>query len=103
MLYEVITTDAYEWSFVAVPAQINAGVTKQYSENGMDENKAFVLKSELDQLRNKALEHQEEIEALRDCLKRDIVRLSFLCHPEAASQTVIRIAEGMTIGELIST
>ena len=24
-------TDAYEWSFVAVPAQINAGVTKKYS------------------------------------------------------------------------
>lgn len=24
-------TDAYEWSFVAVPAQINAGVTKRYS------------------------------------------------------------------------
>lgn len=25
-------SDAYEWSFVAVPAQINAGVTKKYSE-----------------------------------------------------------------------
>lgn len=25
-------TDAYEWSFVAVPAQKNAGVTKRYSE-----------------------------------------------------------------------
>lgn len=25
-------TDAYEWSFVAVPAQINAGVTKKYNK-----------------------------------------------------------------------
>jgi hypothetical protein len=32
-------TDAYEWSFVAVPAQINAGVTKKYipkEEKSMD-------------------------------------------------------------------
>lgn len=27
-------TDAYEWSFVAVPAQINAGVTKKYEKGG---------------------------------------------------------------------
>ena len=25
-------TDAYEWSFVAVPAQVNAGVTKKYTD-----------------------------------------------------------------------
>ncbi|MBR5512640.1 MAG: hypothetical protein IKV85_01480 [Ruminococcus sp.] len=29
-------SDAYEWSFVAVPAQVNAGVTKKYSENGYE-------------------------------------------------------------------
>lgn len=29
-------SDAYEWSFVAVPAQVNAGVTKKYSENGCE-------------------------------------------------------------------
>lgn len=27
-------TDAYEWSFVAVPAQVGAGVTKSYHEKG---------------------------------------------------------------------
>lgn len=27
-------TDAYEWSFVAVPAQVNAGVTKKFTEEG---------------------------------------------------------------------
>ncbi|MBR1591654.1 MAG: hypothetical protein IJ666_01405 [Ruminococcus sp.] len=27
-------SDAYEWSFVAVPAQVNAGVTKRFSDEG---------------------------------------------------------------------
>ena len=31
-------TDAYEWSFVAVPAQINAGVTKKYSPTKEDKS-----------------------------------------------------------------
>ena len=26
-------TDAYEWSFVAVPAQVNAGVTKRFTDS----------------------------------------------------------------------
>lgn len=30
-------TDAYEWSFTAVPAQRKAGVIKSYSQNGADE------------------------------------------------------------------
>ncbi len=36
-------TDAYEWSFVAVPAQINAGVTKKYfaSSNASESDKNF--------------------------------------------------------------
>ncbi len=29
-------SDAYEWSFVAVPAQINAGVTKKYTESATE-------------------------------------------------------------------
>ena len=31
-------SDAYEWSFVAVPAQVNAGVTKKYSESADEKN-----------------------------------------------------------------
>lgn len=40
-------TDAYEWSFVAVPAQRNAGVTKKYDGNEVknDMDYAKVLKS----------------------------------------------------------
>lgn len=42
--YKTITgiTDAYEWSFVAVPAQRNAGVTKSYKKEKTMEN---ILKS----------------------------------------------------------
>ena len=34
-------TDAYEWSFVAVPAQINAGVTKKYNNSKEEETMDF--------------------------------------------------------------
>ena len=94
-------TDAYEWSFVTVPAQVKAGVTKHFAENGF-ENETVVLKSELENLKNLACEQGKEIEALKDYLKRDIIKLSFLCHPEASSNTIVRIAEGMTIDELVT-
>ena len=34
-------TDAYEWSFVAVPAQPGAGVTKQYTKGGITMEQEF--------------------------------------------------------------
>lgn len=34
-------TDAYEWSFVAVPAQINAGVTKKYNPKKEEKSMEF--------------------------------------------------------------
>ncbi|MBO7395731.1 MAG: hypothetical protein J6U16_06390 [Ruminococcus sp.] len=33
-----VITDAYEWSFVAVPAQVNAGVTKRFAEEGTEKS-----------------------------------------------------------------
>lgn len=45
-------TDAYEWSFVAVPAQVGAGVAKQYTiskgENTMDEFTPITTKADFD-------------------------------------------------------
>ncbi len=56
-------TDAYEWSFVAVPAQKGAGVTKKYGG----------------EYSARKQETQDGIvEKLCDDLKRDIIRLSFL-------------------------
>ncbi|MBQ8624179.1 MAG: hypothetical protein IJ424_07420 [Oscillospiraceae bacterium] len=57
-------TDAYEWSFVAVPAQRNAGVTKRFGE-GEAVSKAHSSQAEL-------------LEMLTEELKKDILRLSFL-------------------------
>lgn len=58
-------TDAYEWSFVAVPAQRSAGVTKKFGEGGSADAKSFDYDGSL-------------IAALCDDLRRDIIRLSFL-------------------------
>lgn len=46
--YKIISgiTDAYEWSFVAVPAQRNAGVTKSYKKEKSMENILKSLNSE---------------------------------------------------------
>ena len=99
-------TDAYEWSFVAIPAQINAGVTKQKQkhfggEYSINQDEVVIKASELSELREKALLQDEALEAVRDELKREVVKLSFLCHPETAVKTLLRIAEGMTLGELL--
>ena len=55
-------TDAYEWSFVAVPAQKNAGVTKKYSERPAV----------------KMAEVRDIMEELCEDLRRDIIRLSHI-------------------------
>ena len=61
-------TDAYEWSFVAVPAQVNAGVTKKYSEDDTVKAQAVQQISEAD----------EE-------LRRDIRKLAYFSGGRAAA------------------
>jgi len=94
-------TDVYEWSFVAVPAQVNAGVTKQFGDGAISADDVVIKASELAELREKAFRQEKEVEMVADELKREVVRLSFLVHPEASVKILLRIAEGMTIGELI--
>lgn len=51
-------TDAYEWSFVAVPAQINAGVTKKYYPEKEEKSMEFTpitTQAELDTAVNNAV------------------------------------------------
>lgn len=57
-----VPTDAYEWSFVAVPAQKGAGVTKRYTEGGTE----------------KTLENVGIAEMLCEELRREIIGLSYL-------------------------
>ncbi len=87
-------TDAYEWSFVAVPAQKNAGVTKHFS-NGVENEDCedYDFKSQQG--------ISAEVEAFRDSLKRDVMKLSFVACPQTSHKAVLRIAEGLTIDELL--
>ena len=63
-------TDAYEWSFVAVPAQINAGVTKRFG-NSSDENEIIkMMQNELD-------ERVKIIGLIGENFKAEITKLSF--------------------------
>lgn len=80
-------TDAYEWSFVAVPAQKGAGVTKKYGESFTEKNGG----------------HEDSImSALCDDLKRDILRLSFLSGDSVPVVLTKAAIERMEPEELLS-
>lgn len=78
-------TDAYEWSFVAVPAQVNAGVTKKYSSD------------------EKAASYESlcaDLEAAENELRRDIRRFAFLSGGTAAAEGISQTAESMNTAQL---
>ncbi len=84
-------TDAYEWSFVAVPAQRAAGVTKKYGEPR--EKSAFDGSARID---------TELYNTLVDDLRQDIIRLSFL-EGDSVPVTLTKSAiTRMDIAELVS-
>lgn len=72
-------TDAYEWSFVAVPAQKNAGVIK-----------SFVPEIETEKLAEWANEYREE-------LKADIIRAAVSVIPEMKSSSLEEICEALSV------
>lgn len=82
-------TDAYEWSFVAVPAQKNAGVTKRYRQ--MDAGKAHLAKL----TRLAALGERYESE-----LRASVVKLGLLAQPELTAGTLQGIAARLCTEEL---
>ncbi len=85
-------TDAYEWSFVAVPAQRNAGVTKHYGENHMD-SKSAELSHELEQCKKMLHEAEKSV-------RRDVMQLQFCCGG-AVGKAFSRITSQMNIKELL--
>lgn len=87
-------TDAYEWSFVAVPAQINAGVTKRFG--GQDEDER--IKS----LETAHRQDEELIGELCAALREDVVRLCFLESGGCRSKAMAAAADKMDVRELIS-
>ena len=74
-------SDAYEWSFVAVPAQKNAGVIKSFNPNGNE------------QLAEMAKEFKEE-------LKADIIRYSASAFPEMKQSALDEICENLSLKSL---
>ena len=85
-------TDAYEWSFVAVPAQREAGVTKQYGftlspgelkhklsqgETTLKASEAKALFRRLEELETLALAGEEYLSSLR----REVEKQLLLQHP----------------------
>lgn len=78
-------TDAYEWSFVAVPAQVNAGVTKHFSSAGVESAPVEAVISDAD-----------------DELRRDIRKLADFTGGKTAADTVAITSCGMSTNQLIA-
>jgi hypothetical protein len=83
-------TDAYEWSFVAVPAQRNAGVTKRFCATQPEDDPAQA-----------SLFHQIRLaEAFRQQVKKDIIKSKF-CKGEKTGKAFSHVLEQMDLEELI--
>lgn len=87
-------TDAYEWSFVAVPAQVNAGVTKHYDVRREESRTVSKLRGELSQA-------AKRLAAAYECVRGDVLRLSYFCEPFYSAQQVAKMTEDMDILQLI--
>ena len=107
--------DAYEWSFVAVPSQKRAGVTKSAQiigkENDMDsimgklelrkgvtlsQSECMRLLSYIDNLKQSA----KDGVYYRDSLTAEVVKLSATVQPEISRETMESVAKTMTVSQL---
>ncbi len=109
-------TDAYEWSFVAVPAQRNAGVTKSFDKEKRDEKMTIEkfrnlkedtlitagemesLKAHITSLENLASEGR----AYRESLISDIKRYALIIMPTVNLSAFIKGCDCMEISEVKS-
>ena len=87
-------TDAYEWSFVAVPAQREAGVTKQFGTEQTD-HRCKMLELQL-QEKNALLSRVEK------AVRQDILRLRFLVDGVAEQDAVSVAMQRMGLEELVA-
>ena len=109
--------DAYEWSFVAVPSQRQAGVIKKFDRggNGMAElQKLFdngqtgdvlLTKEAIGQLRQHlaALEEQSKFgQRYRDVVASEVRKLSRVVQPEVPSAVMERIIGAVNLEDLES-
>ena len=105
--------DAYEWSFVAVPAQKEAGVTKSAlgKEETMDnilkklENRESFMLSGIDC--EKLLGYIKELKSaakdgvyFRDSLTAEVLRLSAAVQPDISRSTMESLTKTMSVAQL---
>jgi hypothetical protein len=86
-------TDAYEWSFVAVPAQKKAGVVKRHGGAGDPVEQVTVTKARLcrlEELAEAGGRYEKE-------LRKNVVRLGLLSQPGMTGESVAAIAEKLDI------
>lgn len=99
-------TDAYECSFVAVPAQREAGVTKGFREGELEQlldREEAITKAQADRLRREWQDLREKAqwgEAYRERLTKEVLRYSALIQPEVPAAVMKSAARGLTLGEL---
>ncbi len=106
-------TDAYEWSFVAVPAQKAAGVTKSYSANEQTvktvkrlsyaSGTMTLTKSEADDLYsyiNELKRLAREGEEYREELICDVIRMGAVALPDMQGESLSAICETLDIARL---
>lgn len=112
-------SDAYEWSFVAVPAQVGAGVTKGFSHENKtaplrdwssiwkafnEEHQELVLTgSEIRLIRQHMLSLEADAACgaiYREDLKKEVRRLAFLAEEEIPPEIFDAVVEKMNISEL---
>ena len=105
--------DAYEWSFVAVPAQKNAGVTKTAygKENDMEGIMKKLSRGQSatfsDRDCKKLLDYIDSLKQsakdgvyYRDSLTTEVLRLSAAVQPGISRETMESVTKGMTVAQL---
>ncbi len=90
-------TDAYEWSFVAVPAQPGAGITKSLGEVNAGE-----LTRERRAMMEQLAADREDIGLMKSALISEIIRLGQFCVPAYDAESVKLMCGGMAPRELIA-
>ncbi len=88
-------SDAYEWSFVAVPAQVRAGVTKKFDEAISDTS------DDSESTESAEAPEASENSVSRDELEKSIRRaLTLRCPDGCAKQVFDRLCDKLEVGEL---
>ncbi len=110
-------TDAYEWSFVAVPAQRKAGVTKSFQQkeeeilkkgveiikNAMEETVISASQAkEIKEYIEKLEAFSKEAQIYKQCLVEDIEKYALIAMPLVNSKDFIKSCENMALSELKS-